>query len=101
MPLTKPSGSTNIGLSTAGEISGRVDPSPSRSPRPVSKDAGDMPDPQHLDPGQLAPVAGYSRDRSAALTGMATGRGISAIILLNSCSSPAGTAVVRLNASIP
>ena len=38
-----------------------MDTPPSRSGRPVSKGAANMPGPQHLDPGQPTPVAGYYR----------------------------------------
>jgi hypothetical protein len=38
-----------------------MDPPPARSPRRLSTGARDMPDPEHLDAGQPAPVAGYYR----------------------------------------
>jgi hypothetical protein len=38
-----------------------MDPPSSRSRRPMNRGTRDMPDPQHLEPGQAAPVAGYYR----------------------------------------
>jgi len=48
-----------------------MDPAPSRNPRRLSKGTHDMPDPQHLDPGQPAPVAGHYRAHDARRSAIA------------------------------